>query len=89
MRHGIDVSNDRSSGGIIHLQKILEQAEPKKDLIKFTLPNYIPYLLRKTFRRGSLHGRVIFSSDKLKKEGFVFEYGVRSSLEEICRIRGK
>ncbi|SVD38941.1 uncharacterized protein METZ01_LOCUS391795, partial [marine metagenome] len=49
----------------------------------------IPYLLRKLFRGDNLHGGVIFSNDKLKKEGFVFEYGVRSSLEEFCRIRGK
>ena len=33
MRLGIDASNVRSGGGIIHLQKILEQAEPKKHLI--------------------------------------------------------
>ena len=33
MRLGIDASNIRSGGGIIHLQKILEQAEPKKHLI--------------------------------------------------------
>ena len=33
MRIGIDASNIRSGGGIIHLQKILEQAEPKKHLI--------------------------------------------------------
>lgn len=79
-----DVNN--TVAGIYNLYRSLCH---KKDLIKFTLPNYIPYLLRKTFRRGSLHGRVKFSSDKLKKEGFVFEYGVRSSLEEICRIRGK
>jgi glycosyltransferase involved in cell wall biosynthesis len=33
MRLGIDASNVRSGGGIIHLQKILEQAEPKKHRI--------------------------------------------------------
>ena len=33
MRIGIDASNVCSGGGIIHLQKILEQAEPKKYLI--------------------------------------------------------
>ena len=33
MRLGIDASNIRSGGGIIHLQKILEQAEPNKHLI--------------------------------------------------------
>ena len=33
MRLGIDGSNVLSGGGIIHLQKILEQAEPKKHLI--------------------------------------------------------
>ncbi len=33
MRLGIDASNVRSGGGIIHLQKILEQAKPKKHLI--------------------------------------------------------
>ena len=33
MRLGIDASNVRSGGGIIHLLKILEQAEPKKHLI--------------------------------------------------------
>jgi len=33
MRLGIDASNVRSSGGIIHLQKILEQAGPKKYFI--------------------------------------------------------
>ena len=33
MRLGIDASNVHSGSGIIHLQKILEQAEPKKHLI--------------------------------------------------------
>ena len=33
MRLGIDASNVRSGGGIIHLQKILEQAEPGAHLI--------------------------------------------------------
>ena len=33
MRLGIDASNIRSGGGIIHLQKILEKAEPNKHLI--------------------------------------------------------
>ena len=33
MRLGIDASNVRSGGGIIHLQKILEQAEPEKQRI--------------------------------------------------------
>ncbi|SVD41868.1 uncharacterized protein METZ01_LOCUS394722, partial [marine metagenome] len=33
MRLGIDASNVRSGGGIIHLQKILEQAEPEAHLI--------------------------------------------------------
>ena len=33
MRLGIDASNIRSGGAIIHLQKILEQAELNKHLI--------------------------------------------------------
>jgi len=33
MRLGIDASNIRSGGGIMHLQKILEEAEPNKHLI--------------------------------------------------------
>ena len=33
MRLGIDASNIRSGGGIVHLQNILEKAEPKKHLI--------------------------------------------------------
>tara|TARA_B100000945_G_C20408562_1_gene611380 strand:+ start:1116 stop:2045 length:930 start_codon:yes stop_codon:yes gene_type:complete len=79
-----DINN--TVAGIYNLYQSLSH---KNNLIKFTLPNYIPYLLRKTFRRGGLNGGVKFSSDKLKKEGFTFEYGVRSSLEEIYRIRGK
>ena len=35
MRLGIDASNVRSGGGIIHMQKILELAEPNKHWIGF------------------------------------------------------
>ena len=33
MRLGIDASNVRSGGGIIHMQKILELAEPNKHFL--------------------------------------------------------
>jgi hypothetical protein len=49
------------------------------------LPLIIPHLFRNLFRGNSLHGRVKFQNDKLKKTGFVFEYGVSGTLEDICK----
>ena len=52
------------------------------------MPEYVPYFLRKIYRGDSMHGRVRFSNKKIKKQGFVFEYGVRNSLNEIYKLRG-
>ena len=53
--------------------------------LKFSLPIFIPNMLRKIFKGDSLHGHVRFSNDKLKNTGFVFKYNVEECLRDICR----
>jgi nucleoside-diphosphate-sugar epimerase len=53
--------------------------------ILYAMPLIIPHFFRNLCRGKSLHGRVRFQNDKLKKTGFVFEYDVRGALEEICK----
>lgn len=51
----------------------------------FSLPNSVPYMLRKLIRGNSLHGRVCFSNEKLQKTGFVFPLGFYDGLMDVCR----
>ncbi len=81
--------DDDVNNTVAGVYNVYQSISNKKDQIIFTMPNYVPYLLRKIYRGDSLHGRVRFSSNKLKNKGFVFEYGVKSSLNEIYRLRGK
>lgn len=49
-----------------------------------SLPNYIPFIIRKLFKGKSLHGRVRFSEEKLQSSGFVFPLGLKGALMDIC-----
>ena len=59
----------------------------KKNRMRIIFPVYIPFILRKIFKKGDLHGEVIFSNKKLKKYGFDFEYNVRDIVKEIYNKR--
>ena len=48
-----------------------------------SLPNSIPYIIRKIRLGNSLHGRVRFSEDKLRAFGFVFPLGLESSVRDV------
>ena len=81
--------DDDEDNTVIGIYNLYQSICNKKNRIRFLMPDYVPYFLRKIYRGNSMHGRVRFSSEKIKKEGFVFEYGVRNSLDEIYRLRGK
>jgi len=55
----------------------------------FSLPNVIPYIIRKMRIGNSLHGRVRFSGAKLCAFGFNFPLGLRSSIREVYGVRNK
>jgi len=82
----IDDDKDNTIEGIYNLYQSLCN---KKDRVRFVFPNYVPNILRKIYKGNSLHGRVRFSSEKIKKEGFEFKFGVINCLNEICKQRCK
>jgi len=57
------------------------RTEPLK--IPFALPQSVSHLVRFLWRGPSLHGRVRFSSSKLKRFGFTLPMGLRGALQEI------
>ena len=52
--------------------------------IKCSLPVNVSHLIRKIFKGNSLHGDVIFSSNKLINKGFTYKYNVENSILDIC-----
>ena len=80
--------DDDDDNTVISIYNMYQSISNKKDRIRLLMPDYVPYILRKIYRGDSLHGRVRFSNEKIKKQGFVFEYGVRNSLQEIYKLRG-
>lgn len=82
------VSYDGESNTIVNVYNLYQSLCNKNDRIRFSLPCFIPYLMRKIYRGDSLHGKVRFSNEKLMNSGFVFEYGVKKCLDEICKLRG-
>jgi nucleoside-diphosphate-sugar epimerase len=77
--------DDEPINTIIDIYNLYQSICGNNRTISYALPLAIPHFFRKLYRGNSLHGRVRFQNDKLKKNGFVFEYGVRSSLEDICK----
>ena len=55
MRLGIDASNISSGGGIIHLQKILENAEPRK----LTMMAATPLSLLLGYTKNGIFGTIV------------------------------
>lgn len=53
----------------------------------FHLPMLIPFLIRSVFGRSGNLGDVRYSSDKLKAEGFVYKFDVRSAVRRILLDR--
>ena len=80
--------DDDDDNTVISIYNMYHSMCNKNERIRLLMPDYVPYILRKIYRGDSLHGRVRFSNEKIKKQGFVFEYGVRKSLQEIYKIRG-
>ena len=83
----ISIDDDKNNN-ILDIYKEYLGLLNKKNRINLTLPVYIPFVLRKLFRRGDLHGKVAFSNKKLKKFGFEFKYSVQDILREIHKKRG-
>jgi len=50
----------------------------------FSLPNSIPYMIRKLRKGVSLHGQTRFSGKKLADAGFVFPMGLEASIMGAC-----
>ena len=80
--------DDDEDNTVISIYNLYQSICNKKGRIRLLMPDYVPYFLRKIYRGDSMHGRVRFSNEKIKKQGFVFEYGVRNSLNEIYKLRG-
>ena len=80
--------DDDEDNTVIGIYNLYQSICNKKGRIRLLMPDYVPYFLRKIYRGDSMHGRVRFSNEKIKKQGFVFEYGVRNSLNEIYKLRG-
>ena len=80
--------DDDEDNTVIGIYNLYQSICNKKGRIRLLMPDYVPYFLRKIYRGDSMHGRVRFSNKKIKKQGFVFEYGVRNSLNEIYKLRG-
>ena len=53
----------------------------------FSLPDSIPYIMRKLRHGNSLHGGVRFSEDKLRSFGFIFPLGLEASLKLVYNSR--
>jgi nucleoside-diphosphate-sugar epimerase len=51
--------------------------------INISMPLFVPYILRKFFRNGGLHGKIMFSNSKIINAGFEFQYNVDSILREV------
>ena len=83
----ISIDDDKNNN-ILDIYKEYIGLLNKKNRINLTLPVYVPFILRKLFRRGDLHGKVAFSNKKLKKYGFEFKYSVQDILREIHKKRG-
>jgi nucleoside-diphosphate-sugar epimerase len=54
----------------------------KRRRLSVSAPTFIPNIMRKLYRGSSLHGKIHFSSDKIKKKGFVFK-AIEGSLRKI------
>jgi len=80
--------DDDDSNNILDIYKGYTKLTNNKSRVTFTMPVFVPFILRKLFRRGDLHGRVVFSNNKLKNIGFEFNYGIRDILREIYKLRG-
>jgi nucleoside-diphosphate-sugar epimerase len=50
------------------------------------LPNQFSYMIRTMLKGNSLHGRVRFSEDKLKRSGFDFPLGLDAGLKKACLV---
>ena len=56
----------------------------KKYKMRFSLPVFIPYFMRKICRGSDLHGSVQFSSNKIKDKGFIFKYSIEDIFRKTC-----
>jgi len=79
--------DDDQHNSILNIYNMYQYICNKKTNIKFSLPIFIPNLLRRIFKGESLHGLVQFSSNKLKQQGFIFEFNVERCLREIINLR--
>lgn len=53
------------------------------------LPLVIPHLLRRLWRGGGIRGDVLYSSRRLKAEGFEFPVGIRGAVQRLASRRGE
>jgi nucleoside-diphosphate-sugar epimerase len=61
----------------------------KKHTINSIIPLIVPYILRKFFRNGGLHGKILFSNSKVINLGFVFQYDVDRIIREVHNNRSQ
>ncbi|PCH54311.1 MAG: hypothetical protein COC22_00465 [Flavobacteriaceae bacterium] len=62
-----------------------QRAEGKVNTL-WSLPSFIPYMIRRVRKGVSLHGHTRFSGKKLADAGFVFPMGLEASIVDVCRI---
>jgi nucleoside-diphosphate-sugar epimerase len=84
---GDDEESLNTVAGVVAYYNYLQAGEEGEPKLPYSLPVFVPNLIRRLRRGPSLHGRVRFSSAKLRRLGFNPPLGFRGAIREVSMGR--